>query len=149
MTTPYLAADIDAEEGLRLEAYPDPLTHGAPWTIGYGCTGPDIGPDTVWTVAQAMAARDARIAEIEAGFDHAIPWWRNALNDVRQDVLVQMGYQLGVEGTLEFHHLIAALKASEWGAAFAAMNSSRWARQTTGREQRLARQLLTGVRATA
>lgn len=25
---------------------------GAPWTIGYGITGPNIGPDTVWTPAQ-------------------------------------------------------------------------------------------------
>lgn len=26
---------------------------GHPWTIGYGSTGPDIGPDTVWTKEQA------------------------------------------------------------------------------------------------
>lgn len=25
---------------------------GAPWTIGYGSTGSDIGPDTVWSLAQ-------------------------------------------------------------------------------------------------
>ena len=25
-------------EGLRLTAYPDPATHGDPWTIGYGST---------------------------------------------------------------------------------------------------------------
>ena len=29
---------IKAHEGLRLEAYPDPGTGGAPWTIGYGHT---------------------------------------------------------------------------------------------------------------
>jgi hypothetical protein len=31
------------------EAYPDAGTGGAPWTIGWGATGPDIGPETVWT----------------------------------------------------------------------------------------------------
>jgi lysozyme len=31
------------------EAYPDPGTGGAPWTIGWGATGPGIGPTTVWT----------------------------------------------------------------------------------------------------
>ncbi|MFZ9395172.1 MAG: lysozyme [Erythrobacter sp.] len=42
-----------------VEAYPDPGTGGAPWTIGWGATGPDIGPDTVWTQAQC----DARLIE--------------------------------------------------------------------------------------
>lgn len=35
-----------------VEAYPDPATGGAPWTIGWGATGPEIGPETVWTQAQ-------------------------------------------------------------------------------------------------
>lgn len=42
-----------------VEAYPDPGTGAAPWTIGWGATGPDIGPGTVWTQAQC----DARLAE--------------------------------------------------------------------------------------
>jgi hypothetical protein len=35
------------------QAYPDPGTGGAPWTIGWGSTGPDINPTTVWTLEQA------------------------------------------------------------------------------------------------
>ena len=35
-------------------AYPDPATHGAPWTIGWGCTGADITPDTVWSQDKAQ-----------------------------------------------------------------------------------------------
>ena len=42
-----------------VEAYPDPGTGGAPWTIGWGATGADIGPGTVWTQAQC----DARLAD--------------------------------------------------------------------------------------
>lgn len=38
-----------------VEAYPDPGTGGAPWTIGWGATGPDIGPGTVWTQHQCDA----------------------------------------------------------------------------------------------
>ncbi len=41
-----------------VEAYPDPGTGGAPWTIGWGATGPGIGPATVWTRAQC----DERLA---------------------------------------------------------------------------------------
>lgn len=35
---------IKRNEGLRLDAYPDPATGGDPWTIGYGDTGPDVVP---------------------------------------------------------------------------------------------------------
>ncbi len=48
-----------------VEAYPDPATGAAPWTIGWGATGRDhvhggkIAPGTVWTQAQC----DARLAD--------------------------------------------------------------------------------------
>ncbi len=42
-----------------IEAYPDPGTGGAPWTIGWGTTGPDIVPGLVWTQAQC----DERLAQ--------------------------------------------------------------------------------------
>lgn len=38
-------------------AYPDPGSDdGHPWTIGWGTTGPHIGKDTVWTMAQCDEA---------------------------------------------------------------------------------------------
>ncbi|MXP25697.1 glycoside hydrolase family protein [Altererythrobacter indicus] len=39
------------DDGL-IEAYPDPGTGGAPWTIGWGATGSGIGPGTLWTQSQ-------------------------------------------------------------------------------------------------
>jgi lysozyme len=51
-----------AMESLRLKAYPDPATGGAPWTCGWGATGPDINPGTVWTQAQAEARLNADLA---------------------------------------------------------------------------------------
>ena len=40
-------------EGCKLTAYPDPATGGAPWTIGYGHTGPDVHPGLTITQEQA------------------------------------------------------------------------------------------------
>ena len=40
-------------EGLRLTAYADPGTGGAPWTIGYGHTGLDVHPGLTITQEQA------------------------------------------------------------------------------------------------
>lgn len=57
-----------------VEAYPDPASGGSPWTIGWGTTGPDVGPGTVWTQPQCDArfARDltryaAQVTEALAG----------------------------------------------------------------------------------
>lgn len=55
-------------EGCRLEAYPDPATGGAPWTIGYGATGPGIEPGVVWTQEEA----EARLAEDVQRFADAV-----------------------------------------------------------------------------
>lgn len=37
-------AGVAHHEALRLKAYPDPATGGAPWTICYGHTGPEVKP---------------------------------------------------------------------------------------------------------
>jgi lysozyme len=46
-------AIIKSFEGCKLSAYPDPASGGDPWTVGWGATGPGIGPGVVWTQEQA------------------------------------------------------------------------------------------------
>lgn len=44
------------------EAYPDPGSRdGHPWTIGWGSTGSDVKPGTVWTQAECDARFDLDI----------------------------------------------------------------------------------------
>lgn len=50
----------------RVRAYPDPATGGAPWTIGWGSTGPDIHKGTVWTRQQAQERFASRVEEFAA-----------------------------------------------------------------------------------
>jgi lysozyme len=150
MTTPYLAADIGRDEGLRLHAYPDPDTGAEPWTIGYGCTGGNIHSGLVWTKAQADAALNARIEQLIRQLDALLPWWRE-VNDPRQDVLVNMAYNLGVQGLLGFHAFLAAAQAGRHDAAAADLlitdgRPTRWAHQVHGRAARLARQWRDGQR---
>ena len=59
-------------EGCVLEAYPDPKTGGAPYTCGWGSTGPDVQKDTVWTqqLADARLVRD--VGHFEAMANNAI-----------------------------------------------------------------------------
>lgn len=42
-------------------AYPDPATKGDPWTIGWGSTGAEVTPTTVWTQAQAEESLDKHL----------------------------------------------------------------------------------------
>lgn len=54
-------------EGCVLKAYPDPATGGAPWTIGWGATGPGIGPGLVWTQQRADERLRADVTEFVDG----------------------------------------------------------------------------------
>jgi len=68
-----IAADlIKGFESCRLKAYPDPVTGAAPWTIGYGATGPNIGPGTVWTQVQADFELSQKIEEIGTLIDKIV-----------------------------------------------------------------------------
>lgn len=49
------------------KAYPDPGTGAKPWTIGWGCTGPDINEDTVWTRQQAEDRLEAEVLHFATG----------------------------------------------------------------------------------
>lgn len=45
---------IASSEGLVYTAYPDPATGGAPWTICYGHTGPEVKPGLTVTHKQCL-----------------------------------------------------------------------------------------------
>ncbi len=151
MTSPKLASDLRRDEGLRLHAYPDPVSGGAPWTIGYGHTGPDVRPGLAWTEAQAEQALEADISRACALLDAHAPWWRD-LDDVRQDVLANMCFNMGWgppdgrHGLGAFRRTLAAVRTGDWSAARDGMLASRWARQVGARATRLASMMLTGER---
>ncbi len=60
-------------EGLVLKAYPDPATHGEPFTIGYGHTGPDVHPGLIITQDQATDLLIADLATAEDFVSRAAP----------------------------------------------------------------------------
>ena len=103
-----------------VEAYPDPGTGGAPWTIGWGATGPDIGPDTVWTQAQCNARLQSDIARHAEDVVQAIG---DAPTTQEQfDALVSFHYNTGAiaRATLTKRHLARDYEAAT--AEFARWN---------------------------
>lgn len=80
-------------ESCKLEAYPDPGTGGAPWTIGWGHTGRDVKPGMKWTQKQADDALLADLARFENGVSSLVTI------DLKQgqfDALVSFAYNVGL-----------------------------------------------------
>lgn len=71
--------------------------------------------------------------------------WTASLDEVRFGALLNMAFNLGVEGLLEFTHFLGFLQAGNWQAAAAAMLDSLWAKQVGDRAKRLAVQIQSGV----
>ncbi|WP_336981455.1 lysozyme [Altererythrobacter fulvus] len=104
------------------EAYPDPGTGGDPWTIGWGATGRNIGPDTVWTRDECDARLKADLARYAAAVDRALG---DASTFQHQfDALVSFHYNTGAIGraTLTRKHAAgdfagAAQEFTRWNRA--------------------------------
>lgn len=102
-----VARRIKISEGCRLTAYPDPLSGGDPWTIGFGATGPDIKMGTTWTQAQADAALISSIPKYVAqarvslaGLGAQLPF--DSLSDARRFVVTDLVYNMGLGGWMAF-----------------------------------------------
>jgi lysozyme len=145
MTTPLLLADLRRDEGLRLAAYPDPITHADPWTVGYGHTGAGVRAGLVWTEPQAEAALAADVAAVCRQLDTALPWWRG-MDDVRQDALANMAFNLGVRALARFADFLALLEDGSFARAAADLAGTQWAHQVGARAVRIAGLVRDGAR---
>lgn len=87
-------------EGLKLKAYPDPGSRdGKPWTVGRGSTGPDIGPGTVWTEAQADARFAQDLQKFALGVNELIG--SAPTTDNQFSAMCSLAYNIGLGGFKE------------------------------------------------
>lgn len=126
---------IEGQEGLELRPYRD--SRGF-LTIGYGRCLETRGI----TEKEADLLLENDIANAETGAN-TLQWFED-LDTVRQDVVVVMIFNLGLEGFLDFKNTISALKAHDWERAANAMLASAWAIQVGHRADTLSIMLRTG-----
>lgn len=111
----HAVALIKKWEGCKLEAYPDPGTGGAPWTIGYGATGPGIVKGVRWTQRQA----DDRLA---VDVDRFLKGVRSVLKkpatDAQLGAMTSLAYNIGV-GAFRDSTLLRKFNAGDAGGAAA------------------------------
>ena len=77
------------------------------------------------------------------GYGHNLAWWQK-LNEVRQFVLVDMCFNMGLAKLTTFKKMLHALKQQDYQAAAREMLDSRWAGQVGHRAQELASMMKTG-----
>jgi GH24 family phage-related lysozyme (muramidase) len=97
------------------QAYPDPGSHGAPWTIGWGCTGPDIGPDTVWPVEKAQEALDQHLLYFASNTLKLSPGLAKE-PDRRLAAVISFTYNLGL-GSYRVSTFKKRVDAKDWSGA--------------------------------
>lgn len=147
-----LIKELRRDEGERLIAYRDSLGY---WTIGIGHLldpikganpapfGIDLRHGTPITRAQSEILLLSDIKEKAAELDRRILWWRN-LSDARQRVLLNMAFNLGVDGLLSFKKTLASISVGDFESAKRGMLGSKWASQVGERAQRLADMMVRG-----
>lgn len=131
-----LRAELRRDEGVRLKPYTDTV---GKLTIGVGRNLTDVGI----TPEEAAFLLDNDIATALGSL--ATKPWFNSLDPVRQRVLVNLCFNLGINGLLGFHRMIAALIQKDYERAAHELETSKLARQTGQRNVRLAHMLRTGT----
>jgi lysozyme len=150
-----LRAQLRRNEGVRLAVY---RCSAGKLTIGVGRNLDDCGISAAETRqlgisvasciahgitnAQSDALLDNDIDQVVTGLDRALPWWRS-LSDVRQRVIIDMGFNMGVQKLLGFRNTLAAVRAGRWSDAVFGMAASAWHGQVGGRALRLEAMMLT------
>jgi len=113
-------------EGCHLSAYPDPLSGGDPWTIGYGTTrysdGRKVQRGDKITVIEAGKLLDVEIERIVEKLRATVPFW-NAMSGDKQSALISFAYNLGsgFYGSTGFETISKRLKEKDWAAVPEAM----------------------------
>lgn len=113
-------------EGCHLSAYPDPLSGGDPWTIGYGTTrysnGTPVKRGDMINVIEADMLLRLEIDRITDKLRTTLPHW-NVMDDDQRSALVSFAYNLGAGfyGSAGFETISKCLRERNWAAVPAAL----------------------------
>jgi len=139
-----LLDQLRLDEGYKPAPYKDSL---GVWTIGYGSTyiGVDrVTATTSWisnqtALSMLMGGAFSACIDAQGIFDNF-----DELDDVRQEVLVNMAYNLGGIGLARFVKMNAAIQSNDFDLAAAEMKNSNWYNQVGDRAKRLVNRMITG-----
>jgi len=109
-------------------------------TIGYG-----FNLDAIQMPVQvAELWLNMLLDQTEASLKKNIQFYPT-LSDARKSVLIDMAYNLGIAGLLQFKNMLYAMSEKKFGTAADEMLQSTWAAQVKTRATRLAEMMRTGA----
>lgn len=131
-----LIEQLKLHEGVRDRPYKDSV---GKLTIGVGRNLTDKGlkPKEI----EYLLMND--IMDCIDDLNKYLPWWRQ-LNEVRQRVLMDMCFNLGIGGLLGFKNTLAFIQSGDYEQASQNMLLSKWAGQVGQRARRLSEMMRTG-----
>jgi GH24 family phage-related lysozyme (muramidase) len=106
-------------EGCHLDAYPDPLSGGAPWTIGYGTTrygdGRPVERGHKLNMVEADMLLRLEVDRIAEKLRATVPYW-GEMADNQKCALVSFAYNLGsgFYGAKGFETISKRLREKDW-----------------------------------
>jgi lysozyme len=136
MTISCLADQLKRDEGWKTYPYADTV---GKLTIGYGRNLSDVGisPEE----GDRLLENDIRAATVS--LESHYPWIMG-LDSVRQGVLLNMTFNMGIAGLSQFKDFLQKVKDGDYGGASSSMLASKWAVQVGSRAFRLSKQMHTG-----
>lgn len=132
-----LAEQLKKHEGIKLKPYTDTV---GKLTLGIGRNLEDKGI----TEQEALFMLNNDVDYFYNKLCQRIGWMKT-LNDARQNVLVNMAFNLGIAGLMSFKKMLLACEHGNFKIAATEMLSSKWAEQVGYRANELAEQMRTGV----
>ena len=132
-----IKAQLVRHEGLRLRPYR--CTAGK-LTIGIGRNLDDCGISQ----KEAYILLENDIQDCDQSLIDEIPEIYNALDEVRKSVLLNMCFNLGISGLLEFNNTLTFIAAGDWERAANGMLASKWAKQVGKRAIELSEMMRKG-----
>jgi len=112
-------------EGFKSKPYQD---HLGVWTIGHGLT--------FLTELESKHIVEGRLLDLGLKWRSRCPWLKQR-DPKLLDVIVEMSFQMGFQGVLNFKNMWRALETEFYHSAAAEMLDSKWAVQTPGRAKEL------------
>lgn len=132
---------LEDDEGRRTWPYND--SRGYPtWGIGHLLSN-GIAGDVETLLNQAIDLQFQHdLADAMQGLGH-LPWFAG-LDPVRQAVLIDMAFNLGIDGLHAFTQFLGYMAAGQWASAAADLRTTLVYRQLPERYERLAVMIETG-----
>lgn len=136
-----LKRQLAGDEDKRKHVYKDHLGY---YTIGIGRLVDDRKPGSGLRESEIEFMLNNDVDDRMNELTKRIPWFQD-LDDARKGVLLNMSFQMGVDGLLGFKNTLAMVESGDYISAARGMLQSLWARQTPERAARMADQMRTGV----